>query len=175
METFFISLLLIFCLADRQALGDSCIKVRNCTDKADKVELVECPLNALDASTKVNISVELKVSEQLLDLDCPSISGECKEHNQVLDKCQIRNERCQLPDLKLLKELYYNSTTNVNSFDNITHVEIRNFQLTLPGDFTTIFPRLNTLELFYTDPHYERYGLFPVLNFEKKTHFSVFQ
>ena len=165
METFFISLLLIFCfLTDHQALGDSCRKVRNCKGN---VVLVECPLNALDASTKVNISVELELSKQQLDLACPSIcSSECKG-GQCSDRCAVRNERCQLPDLNQLKELY--------DFDNITHVEIRDFQLTLPGNFTTIFPKLKTLELFYTDPHYERYGLFPVLNFEKKTHSLFFQ
>ena len=126
-----ISLLLIFCyLTDHQALGDSCRKVRNCKGN---VVLVECPLNALDASTKVNISVELELSKQQLDLDCPSICGECKDGpGRCSERCTIRNERCQLPDLNLLKKLY--------DFDNITHVEIRNFQLKLPGDFTTIFP-----------------------------------
>ena len=162
METFFFSLLMIFCLTDCQALGDSCIKNRTCTDSFGKnADLVECPL---DARTKVRIEVELESSEHL-DLDCPSISGICNEHNRGSDKCQ-RSKRRQLPDLNLLKDLY--------DFDNITHVEIRNFQLRLPGDFATIFPNLDTLELHYTDPIYERYGLFPVLSFGKSPHFSVF-
>ena len=72
------------------------------------------------------------------------------------EMCDNQNERCRLPDLNDIQMLLDNS-----SFNNVTELYIKHFQLELPGDLFTIFPNVVKLYLEYTDPVYESGGKWP--------------